>query len=564
MKQNLPVTTRHTEIPPGVNLVSKTDLKGRITYANEAFVEVSGYTLDELQGRSHNIVRHPDMPAAAFADMWATLQGGHPWRGMVKNRCKDGGYYWVDACVVPITRHDEVTGYMSVRKHAAPEAVAKAEALYARMVAGQPPRRLRLPRWLGIRSGMRAGSLFVAVLMLAGGALGMGGLTLADRAFSRLYRGQLEPVAAIGAIEARLSESHTTMLEIRLARREHLVVATQPAALDAQVARLRANRDEIHGLLEQLKGTTEEVVLQKLRLTEALTHYTEDGLRWVEQAAARDNLAQVDRLVALRVLPLEQDAMAAAVDLRQALLDAAQGEYSNTLERNARIRYFAAAGILLGLLVVGLVGHMFIRGIVDPLNASIRRLNRIAQGDLQGEIDLSGTGESGQLNHAATVMQLHLKVMIDEIALAARRIHRHCAMLNTALYEVTEHSESQHDRVYAAIAALDVAMAETGDLSVRAERLLQKASEQEAPGSSPQLVDDARALATATRLTAFGAEEVARSMRQVADLIVENRSEAQRAWRASEALTHTAGELNQLVDYFEPPKAGQAPAVSAV
>ncbi|MDR2326630.1 MAG: methyl-accepting chemotaxis protein [Acidovorax sp.] len=564
MKQNLPVTTRHTEIPPGVNLVSKTDLKGRITYANEAFVEVSGYTLDELQGRSHNIVRHPDMPAAAFADMWATLQGGHPWRGLVKNRCKDGGYYWVDACVVPITRHDEVTGYMSVRKHAAPEAVAKAEALYARMAAGQPPRRLRLPRWLGIRSGMRAGSLFVAVLMLAGGALGMGGLTLADRAFSRLYRGQLEPVAAIGAIEARLSESHTTMLEIRLARREQAVAATQPAALDAQVARLRANRDEIHGLLEQLKGTTEEVVLQKLRLTEALTHYTEDGLRWVEQAAARDNLAQVDRLVALRVLPLEQDAMAAAVDLRQALLDAAQGEYSNTLERNARIRYFAAAGILLGLLVVGLVGHMFIRGIVDPLNASIRRLNRIAQGDLQGEIDLSGTGESGQLNHAATVMQLHLKVMIDEIALAARRIHRHCAMLNTALYEVTEHSESQHDRVYAAIAALDVAMAETGDLSVRAERLLQKASEQEAPGSSPQLVDDARALATATRLTAFGAEEVARSMRQVADLIVENRSEAQRAWRASEALTRTAGELNQLVDYFEPPKTGQAPAVSAV
>lgn len=293
-------------------------------------------------------------------------------------------------------------------------------------------------------------------------------------------------------------------------------------------------------------------------------HYTEDGLRWVEQAAARDNLAQVERLVALRVLPLEQDAMAAAVDLRQALLDAAQGEYSNTLERNARIRYFAAAGILLGLLVVGLVGHMFIRGIVDPLNASIRRLNRIAQGDLQGEIDLSGTGESGQLNHAATVMQLHLKVMIDEIALAARRIHHHCATLNTALYEVTEHSEAQHDRVYAAIAALDVAMAETGDLSVRAERLLQKASQQEAPGSSPQLVDDARALATATRLTAFGAEEVARSMRQVADLIVENRSEAQCAWRASEALTRTAGELNQLVDYFEPPKAGQAQAVSAV
>ncbi|WP_370682067.1 PAS domain-containing protein [Comamonas sp. GB3 AK4-5] len=559
MKQNLPVTIRQTEIPPGANLVSKTDLKGLITYANEAFVEVSGYTLEELLHRSHNIVRHPDMPPAAFAEMWATLQRGHPWRGMVKNRCKDGGYYWVDACVVPITRHDQVTGYMSVRRHAAPEAIASAEALYARMAAGHKPRRLQLPRWLGIRSGMRAGSLFVAALMLAGGVLGIGGLTLADRAFSRLYHGQLEPVAAIGAIEARLSESHTTMLEIRLARRDQAIAGDPSTALEVQVARLRANRDEIHRLLDQLKGTTEEVTLQKLRLTEALTHYTDDGLRWVEQAAARDNLAQVDRLVALRVLPLEQDAMAAAVDLRQALLGAAQGEYGDTLERNARIRYFAAAGILFGLLVVALVGHMFIRGIVDPLNASIRRLNRIAQGDLQGEIDLSGTGESGQLNHAAAVMQLHLKVMIDEIALAARRIHRHCATLNTALYEVTEHSEEQHERVYAAITALDAAMAETSDLGVRAERLLHLASQQESPGTGQALVQDARELATATRLAAFGAEEVARSMHQVADLIVENRGEAQRAWLASEALKHTAGELKLLVDYFEPP----APAPEA-
>jgi PAS domain S-box-containing protein len=102
----------------GVTLVSKTDLKGVITYANEAFVEISGYTLDELLGRSHNIVRHPDMPPAAFEDMWRTLQNGKPWRGIVKNRCKDGGYYWVDACVVPITRHDQVIGYMSAQARA--------------------------------------------------------------------------------------------------------------------------------------------------------------------------------------------------------------------------------------------------------------------------------------------------------------------------------------------------------------------------------------------------------------------------------------------------------------
>lgn len=557
MKQNLPVTTRHTEIPAGVTLVSKTDLKGVITYANEAFVEISGYTLDELLGRSHNIVRHPDMPPAAFEDMWRTLQSGKPWRGIVKNRCKDGGYYWVDACVVPITRHDQVIGYMSVRKHATAAAIDAAQGLYLAMAAGTFRPRARLPAWLGIRSGMRAGSLFVAFLMLAGGALGIGGLTLADDALTQLYQAQLQPVAAIGKIEARLSDSRATMLEIRLARRER-AQGSDPQALDSQITKLRANRDEIHALLGQLTGMDAQVAAQKELLAAALTHYTDEGLRLVERAAAHDDPARVDQLVARSVLPLEQAATAAAVGLRNALTVAARTAYEDTLDRNARIRNFAIAGIVFGLLVVALVGHMFLRGIVNPLNASIRRLNRIAQGDLQGEIDLSGTGESGQLNHAAAVMQLHLKVMIDEIALAARRIHRHCATLNIALYEVTEHSEEQHDRVYSAIRSLDAAVAETSDLSERAERLMHLAAAAQGEGGGLALAAETRELATATRLTAFGADEVAGAMRQVAELIVENRGEAQRAWQASEELKRTAVELNHLVDYFEPAKTAAA------
>lgn len=563
MKQNLPVTARQTEIPPGVTLVSKTDLKGVITYANEAFVEVSGFALEELQGRSHNIVRHPDMPPAAFAEMWQTLQRGQPWRGLVKNRCKDGGFYWVDACVVPIKRQDQVIGYMSVRKHAPAEAVAQAEALYRRMAAGHAVSRRRLPAWLGIRTGMRAGSLFVACLMLAGGALGIGGLHMADEALDQLYRAQLQPVAAIGKIEARLSESRATMLEIRLERHENGAQALR-AGLDGQITKLRANRDEIHNLLGQLTGLSPEVAPQKAALVNALTRYTNDGLRLVEQAADHQDLAQVDQLVGRRVLSLEQSATEAAVGLRNALSVGAREAYEETLERNSRIRSSAIAGILFGLAVVALVGHMFIRGIVNPLNASIRRLNRIAQGDLQGEIDLSGTGESGQLNHAAAVMQLHLKVMIDEIALAARRIHRHCATLNVALYEVTEHSEEQHDRVHRAIRSLDAAVAETCDLSERAERLMELAAATATVtaegGESESLADATRELATATRLTAFGADEVAGAMRQVAELIVENRGEAQRAWRASEELKRTAGELNGLVDYFEPQKSAVAAA----
>ncbi|MNY84877.1 Aerotaxis receptor [compost metagenome] len=551
MKQNLPVTSRHTDIPPGITLVSKTDLKGVITYANEAFVNASGYALDELLGHSHNIVRHPDMPCAAFEDMWHTLKSGKPWRGIVKNRCKGGGYYWVDACVVPIQRNDQVIGYMSVRKHATTSAIDAAQARYRDMTAGTSKPQPRLPDWLGIRTGMRAGSLFVALLMLAGGALGIGGLKLADNALTQLYHAQLAPITAIGKIEARLSDSRTTMMEIRLAHHESVNNHLQ-GQLAGQISKLRTHRDEIHTLLGQLASMDAQVAQQKSILTHALAQYTNDGLRPVERAVEHDGPKQVEQLIKQQVLPLEKAAMTTAVALRNALTEAARIEYENTLERNNRIRSFAIAGIALGLAVVVLVGHMFIRGVVNPLNASIRRLNRIAQGDLQGDIDLSGTGESGQLNHAAAVMQLHLKVMLDEIALAARRIHRHCATLNVALYEVTEHSEEQHDRVYSAIRSLNAAVAETRDLSERAERLMQLADQPTPDSSLASLAFEARELATATRLTAFGADEVASAMHQVAELIVENRAEAQRAWKASEELKYTAEELNQLVDYFEP------------
>ncbi|MDX1269852.1 MAG: PAS domain-containing protein, partial [Oceanisphaera sp.] len=96
-------------------LVSTTDLRGVITYANEVFCRVAGYRPEELIGKNHNIVRHPDMPKAAFQDLWEHAKAGQAWRGAVKNRCKDGRYYWVDAYVTPIYQQGKITGYQSVR-----------------------------------------------------------------------------------------------------------------------------------------------------------------------------------------------------------------------------------------------------------------------------------------------------------------------------------------------------------------------------------------------------------------------------------------------------------------
>lgn len=123
-------------LDPRVPIVTKTDLKGRITYANPAFVEISGFTHDELIGQPHNVVRHPDMPRDAFKDLWDTGKRNEPWKGLVKNRCKDGGYYWVDAYVTPLTQNGEKIGYMSVRSKPGDTQKAEAEALYKAINAG--------------------------------------------------------------------------------------------------------------------------------------------------------------------------------------------------------------------------------------------------------------------------------------------------------------------------------------------------------------------------------------------------------------------------------------------
>ena len=96
MKENLPVTQREFIFPTAQRLISATDTQGKITYCNDEFVAVSGFSRAELIGSAHNMVRHPDMPEAVFAHMWSYLKAGKSWMGIVKNRCKSGDFYWVD------------------------------------------------------------------------------------------------------------------------------------------------------------------------------------------------------------------------------------------------------------------------------------------------------------------------------------------------------------------------------------------------------------------------------------------------------------------------------------
>ena len=123
-------TDIETEFPEGCLIVSRTDLDGVITHVNKSFVIMSGFTEEELIGQPHYILKHPDMPPAAFAGLWETIQKKEKWHGYVKNLRKDGGFYWVYATVIPNVRNDEIVSYTSVRSKPSTNKVAECMKLY--------------------------------------------------------------------------------------------------------------------------------------------------------------------------------------------------------------------------------------------------------------------------------------------------------------------------------------------------------------------------------------------------------------------------------------------------
>ncbi|WP_428425567.1 methyl-accepting chemotaxis protein [Methylibium sp.] len=194
MRDNQPVTQRGYEFPDDATLMSTTDTQSHVTYANAAFIDVSGFSREEVQGQPHNLVRHPDMPKEAFADMWNTLKGGEPWTALVKNRRKNGDHYWVRANATPVVRNGQPAGYMSVRTKASREEIAATEALYRDFREGKAGNRkfhkgliLRtgLAGWtsalqtMSVRWRLRLTLLTLAPAMVAGAwALGLTGAAL--------------------------------------------------------------------------------------------------------------------------------------------------------------------------------------------------------------------------------------------------------------------------------------------------------------------------------------------------------------------------------------------------
>jgi len=188
MRNNQPVTQQEYRLAPDATLMSTTDTNSHIQYANAAFTHASGYSHEQLIGQPHNLVRHPDMPAEAFADMWATLKAGEPWTGLVKNRRANGDHYWVRANAVPVVRGGQQVGHMSVRTAPSRAEIDSAELLYRRMREGKLSGH-RLHKGVLVRKGL--GALFSA------------GKTLGVRARIRLLIVQMAFMSVGGALLVR-------------------------------------------------------------------------------------------------------------------------------------------------------------------------------------------------------------------------------------------------------------------------------------------------------------------------------------------------------------------------
>jgi aerotaxis receptor len=262
MRSNMPVSNVEYVLKDTETVVSKTDLHGNITYVNQDFINISQFSEEELIGAPQNIVRHPDMPVEAFADFWRTLKSGKAWTGLVKNRCKNGDYYWVEANAAPIIENHKVVGYASIRTKPSREQVQAAEGAYRAIRAGD--KGLKVEEGNAIRCSpyqfcnfLKAYSL-KAVLWIAAGSMAglfavMGVLAwAATNEANQQFTGWLMAIAALGVPLAALFAVFLSRTIVRpLERVKHDIERMSTGDLTGRM--VAEGADELVNLMQSLR-----------------------------------------------------------------------------------------------------------------------------------------------------------------------------------------------------------------------------------------------------------------------------------------------------------------------
>jgi aerotaxis receptor len=305
MRKNLPVTQREIKMRKGGRLITTTDLKGVITYCNEEFVEISGFSREELIGQAHNIIRHPDMPQAVFKDMWDYLKAGKAWMGVVKNRAKSGDHYWVSAYVTPIRENGQMVGFESVRVEPTREQIARAERLYSKISAGKMTSSFSNRALSMLRSGWP----FLVSLVLSLGALKIN-----------------QPWLAAGLIVVGHALGFGLVFNSLAARLRKLLDLRPDAFRDPIVARTYSDE---RGLFSQLSLL---LVSEEARVRTALARIDDQAELLYEQARASHGYIS-DGAAAIARQRAETDQTASAInEMTASIQEVAESVTSNARE----------------------------------------------------------------------------------------------------------------------------------------------------------------------------------------------------------------------------------------
>ncbi len=332
------VSEGEVELKTNANLISTTDPSSVVTYANEQFCDVANYQQSELVGKAHNLVRHPDMPKAAFKQLWQTIQSGDSWMGLVKNARKDGGFYWVSALITPITdAAGNIIEYQSVRTKPKREWIKRAEKLYRHLRQDKLPIQLKLPRfsfswgrWLALAITVASSTAVIMgvspVLCGSASLLAMAGMTISEG----IHRRRLKQVTrtASTVYDNPLMEwiytghyDEYSIIELALQKRKAEIRAIVGRTTETSEGILE---DAQHELANQEK-IKENLADQGMSTYSAATAMTEMSLSIRDVAnnamEASDLIEQVNQLAEQGSTNVEQT-IGSVADLHQALEDA--------------------------------------------------------------------------------------------------------------------------------------------------------------------------------------------------------------------------------------------------
>lgn len=425
MRDNGPVTKKEVELDDDELLVSRTDDKGRITFVNQAFVEISGFTEQELIGSPHNLVRHPDMPEEAFADLWATIKAGKPWEGLVKNRTKSGDHYWVRANVTPLMEEGRLSGFISIRTKPSRDQVQQAERAYADFT-GKSDRGIVIHEGQVIRRGWRRhldralGSLTTRLAALLGtliltiiavGWLGLGGMRDSNESLRTVNDDRVVPQGQLAEISGLVwSNLHdVSMMVLQLNGRN----AAHVYSLTSQI---NANRQRISDLWSQYMATylTEEEKILARDFQDRRAAFLRDGLEPALALAGKGNAAALQEHYTQTMLPLfhaVQQSNRALADLQ---VRVAAAEYAQSQEYLSSRIAQASAMLVASILAAFVAGWLLLRTVRKPLQRFEQHCEVIAQEGRRHEIEIPAAPEFRRLTMKLRALQAKLVYAVQE------------------------------------------------------------------------------------------------------------------------------------------------------